>query len=133
MEFVQIDLSKVLILRSFRRRQWMENKKIKAILPISINVSFSVLVKPKHSPQYSEQPQPDQPKTWQHQKNDWRCWAWNQNKLYNQISQELISVMDLAKNTEVGGNRDGGDDEIVEKITFQKVEQTHRVFYLLTL
>ena len=41
--------------------------------------------------------------------------------------------VDMAKDAEVGGNGDGGDDETVKKITFQGVEQTYRVSYLPTL
>ena len=41
--------------------------------------------------------------------------------------------VDMAEEAEVSSNGDGGDDEMVKKITFQEVEQTYRVSYLLTL
>ena len=41
--------------------------------------------------------------------------------------------MDMAEDAEVGGNGDGGDNETVEKITFQEVERTYGVSYLPTL
>ena len=43
------------------------------------------------------------------------------------------SPSDMAEDAEVGGNGDGGDDETVEKITFQEVERTYGVSYLPTL
>ena len=41
--------------------------------------------------------------------------------------------VNMAEDAEVVGNGDGGDNEIVEKITFQEFERTYRVSYLPTL
>ena len=45
-------------------------------------------------------------------------------------AENLPASVDMAKDAEVGGNGDGGDDETVKKITFQKVERTYGVSYL---
>ena len=48
-------------------------------------------------------------------------------------AENSSASVDMAENAEVGGNGDGGDDETVEKITFQEVERTYGVSYLPTL
>ena len=48
------------------------------------------------------------------------------------LAKNLSASVDMAEDAEVGGNGDGGDDETVEKITFQEVERTYRVSYLPT-
>ena len=46
--------------------------------------------------------------------------GWKRNELHNQISQELVSVRDLAKDAELGGNCDSDDDKTVEKSSLSK-------------
>ena len=46
---------KMSISKAFKRNRWMKNKRIKAILPISINVSSTALIRPNYSYQCSEQ------------------------------------------------------------------------------
>ena len=45
-------------------------------------------------------------------------------------AENLSASVDMGEDAKVGGNGDGGDNETVEKITFQEVERTYGVSYL---